>query len=407
MLLSSCSIEHDLNKLPIIQPELGFAVYQESITLNDVDILTGDSSITKELYGLSDSIFVFNKTVNIEKQEVGDKLSIEDINKQFSQNVDNVTIEDSEVEEKIGFDPVGIDAVENKVVSEVGLITLDNIEPQSTEPYLFSSIYPSVSDIPNGNTVTIPSFDLEPVTNSFSFNDFSEAAFNSGSLSITIINNLVIPLGDVDVKLKKSDGSDITGGTTTIQGPINSSSQQSALLDLSGLTLPGNIIVEVTGSSPGEANVLINEAAKISSFSVEISGSGLEVTSANAKIPAQTISESSSISLAADSNKVVLATISGGKLSIDIDNYMSVASNMVLSIPSLKAANGNNFQTNINISANSENILNETDISGYTLSMAIDNQSVIYSYDVTTNDCLLYTSPSPRDQRGSRMPSSA
>ena len=385
-LLSSCSIEPDLDKLPIIQPELGFSVYQESITLNDVDILTGDSSITKESYGLSDSIFVFNKTVNIEKQEVGDKLSIEDINKQFSQNVDNVTIEDSEVEEKIGFDPVGIDAVENKVVSEVGLITLDNIEPQSTEPYLFSSIYPSVSDIPNDNTVTIPSFDLEPVTNSFSFNDFSEAAFNSGSLSITIINNLVIPLGDVDVKLKNSDGSDITGGTTTIQGPINSSSQQSALLDLSGLTLPGNIIVEVTGSSPGEANVLINEAAKISSFSVEISGSGLEVTSANAKIPAQTISESSSISLAADSNKVVLATISGGKLSIDIDNYMSVASNMVLSIPSLKAANGNNFQTNINISANSENILNETDISGYTLSMAIDNQSVIYSYDVTTND---------------------
>ena len=385
-LLSSCSIEPDLDKLPIIQPELGFSVYQESITLNDVDILTGDSSITKESYGLSDSIFVFNKTVNIEKQEVGDKLSIEDINKQFSQNVDNVTIEDSEVEEKIGFDPVGIDAVENKVVSEVGLITLDNIEPQSTEPYLFSSIYPSVSDIPNGNTVTIPSFDLEPVTNSFSFNDFSEAAFNSGSLSITIINNLVIPLGDVDIKLKKSDGSEIAGGTTTIQGPINSSSQQSALLDLSGLTLPGNVIVEVTGSSPGEANVLINEAAKISSFSVEISGSGLEVTSANAKIPAQTISESSSISLAADSNKVVLATISGGKLSIDIDNYMSVASNMILSIPSLKAANGNNFQTNINISANSENILNETDISGYTLSMAIDNQSVIYSYDVTTND---------------------
>ncbi|MDB2351353.1 hypothetical protein N9W06_03590 [Candidatus Marinimicrobia bacterium] len=385
-LLSSCSIEPDLDKLPIIQPELGFSIYQESITLNDVDILTGDSSITKESYGLSDSIFVFNKTVNIEKQEVGDKLSIEDINKQFSQNVDNVTIEDSEVEEKIGFDPVGIDAVENKVVSEVGLITLDNIEPQSTEPYLFSSIYPSVSDIPNGNTVTIPSFDLEPVTNSFSFNDFSEAAFNSGSLSITIINNLVIPLGDVDIKLKKSDGSEIAGGTTTIQGPINSSSQQSALLDLSGLTLPGNIIVEVTGSSPGESNVLINEAAKISSFSVEISGSGLEVTSANAKIPAQTISESSSISLAADSNKVVLATISGGKLSIDIDNYMSVASNMILSIPSLKAANGNNFQTNINISANSENILNESDISGYTLSMAIDNQSVIYSYDVTTND---------------------
>ena len=384
--MSSCSIEPDLDKLPIIQPSLGFSVYQESITLNDVDILTGDSSITKESYGASDSIFVFNKTVNIDKQEVGDKLSIDDINKQFSQSVDNVTIEDTEVEEKIGFDPVGIDPIENKVSSEVGLISLDNIDPQATEPYLFSSIYPSVSDIPDGNTVNIPSFALDPVTNNFSFTDFSEAVFNSGSLSLTIVNDLVIPLGDVDVQLKNPDGSDIVGGSTTIEGPINSGEQQSALLDLSDLTLPGNIIVEVTGNSPGEDNVLIDNAAKNSSFSVEISGSGLEVISANAKIPTQTISESGTISLSADSNKVILATISGGKLVIDIDNYMAVTSDMVLSIPSLKAVDGSDFQTSISIAANSENILDETDISGYSLSMTIDEQVVAYSYDVTTND---------------------
>ena len=384
--LSSCSIEPDLDKLPIIQPSLGFSVYQESITLNDVDILTGDSSITKESYGASDSIFVFNKTVNIDKQEVGDKLSIDDINKQFSQSVDNVTIEDTEVEEKIAFDPVGIDPIENKVSSEVGLISLDNIDPQATEPYLFSSIYPSVSDIPDGNTVNIPSFALDPVTNNFSFTDFSEAVFNSGSLSLTIVNDLVIPLGDVDVQLKNSDGSDIVGGSTTIEGPINSGEQQSALLDLSDLTLPGNIIVEVTGNSPGEDNVLIDNAAKNSSFSVEISGSGLEVISANAKIPTQSISESGTISLSADSNKVILATISSGNLVIDIDNYMAVTSDMVLSIPSLKAADGSDFQTSISIAANSENILDQIDISGYSLSMTIDDQVVAYSYDVTTND---------------------
>ena len=382
----SCSIEPDLDKLPIIQPSLGFSVYQESITLNDVDILTADSSITKESYGNSDSIFVFNKTVNIDKQVVGDKLSIDDIKKQFSQSVDNVTIEDTQVEEKIGFDPVGIDPIENKVSSEIGLISLDNIDPQATEPYLFSSIYPSVSDITDGNTVNIPSFALDPVTNNFSFTDFSEAVFSSGSLSLTIVNDLVIPLGDVDVQLKNSDGSDIVGGSTTIEGPINSGEQQSALLDLSDLTLPGNIIVEVTGNSPGGDNVLIDIVAKNSSFSVEISGSGLEVISANAKIPTQTISESGTISLSADSNKVILATISGGKLVIDIDNYMAVTSDMVLSIPSLKAADGIEFQTSISIAANSENILDETDISGYFLSMTIDEQVVAYSYDVTTSD---------------------
>ena len=383
---ASCSIEPDLDKLPIIQPSLGFSVYQESITLNDVDILTGDSSITKESYGNNDSIFVFTKVVNIDKQEVGDKLSIDDISKQFSQSVDNITIEDTEVEEKIGFDPVGIDPIENKVSSEVGIISLDNIDPQATGPYLFSSIYPSVSDIPNGNTVNIPSFDLEPVTNDFSFSDFSAAVFSDGSLSLTIINNLVIPLGDVDVQLKNADGSDIVGGSTTIVGPINSGEQQSALLDLSNVTLPGDIIVEVTGSSPGQNNVLIDDDAKNSSFSVEITGSGLEVTSATAKIPAQTISEVGTIDLASDSNKVVLATIAAGKLVIDIDNYMAITSEMNLSIPSLKTPDGSNFQTSINVGANSSNLISETNISGYALSMSIDEQSVDYSYDVTTED---------------------
>ena len=386
VLVSSCSIEPDTEKLPIIQPELGFSVYQESITLNDVDLLTGDSSITKELYGNSDSIFVFNKTVKIDKQEVGDKLSIEDINKQFSQSVDNVTIEDTEVEEKIGFDPVGIDPIENVVQSEVGIISLDNIDPQTTDPYLFSSIYPSVNDIPNESSVNIPGFDLEPVTNNFTFNDFSEAVFSSGSLSLTVVNDLVIPLGDVDVKLKNSDGVEISGASTTIAGPINSGTQATGILDLSGVTLPGAVIVEVTGSSPGQDNILINDDAKSSSFSVQISGSDLEVTSATAKIPAQTISESGSIDLVADSNKVVLATISGGNLVIEIDNYMEVTSQMNLTIPSLKTPTGNSFQTSIDIAGNTADIIDETDISGYSLSMNIDAQSVVYEYDVITTD---------------------
>ena len=386
VLVSSCSIEPDTEKLPIIQPELGFSVYQESITLNDVDLLTGDSSITKESYGNSDSIFVFNKTVKIDKQEVGDKLSIEDINKQFSQSVDNVTIEDTEVEEKIGFDPVGIDPIENTVQSEVGIISLDNIEPQTTDPYLFSSIYPSVNDIPDESSVNIPGFDLEPVTNNFTFNDFSEAVFSSGSLSLTVVNDLVIPLGDVDVKLKNSDGVEISGASTTISGPINSGTQATGILDLSGVTLPGAVIVEVTGSSPGQDNILINDDAKSSSFSVQISGSDLEVTSATAKIPAQTISESGSIDLAADSNKVVLATISGGNLVIEIDNYMEVTSQMNLTIPSLKTPSGDSFQTSIDIAGNTADIIDETDISGYSLSMNIDAQSVVYEYDVITTD---------------------
>ena len=83
------------------------------------------------------------------------------------------------------------------------------------------------------------------------------------------------------------------------------------------------------------------------------------------KFPAQTISESGSIDLAADSNKVVLATISGGNLVIEIDNYMEVTSQMNLTIPSLKTPSGDSFQTSIDIAGNTADIVDETDISGY------------------------------------------
>ena len=41
--------------------------------------------------------------------------------------------------------------------------------------------------------------------------------------------------------------------------------------------------------------------------------------------------------------------------------------------------------------------------------VANDQRKVVYELrdELMSKDCLLYTSPSPRDQRGSRMPSSA
>ena len=41
------------------------------------------------------------------------------------------------------------------------------------------------------------------------------------------------------------------------------------------------------------------------------------------------------------------------------------------------------------------------------IDICINNASAVSPTPVTSTPCLLYTSPSPRDQRGSRMPSSA
>ena len=52
----------------------------------------------------------------------------------------------------------------------------------------------------------------------------------------------------------------------------------------------------------------------------------------------------------------------------------------------------------------SERISGMFELDGMSKAISEDNADVLF---VNTCTCLLYTSPSPRDQRGSRMPSSA
>ena len=112
--------------------------------------------------------------------------------------------------------------------------------------YTFSSIYPQLNNIPNGIQVNIPSFDISPVSNNFSFDDFDDAVFKDGVLTLTIQNNLAIPLGDVNINLlKRANNDQIDGGSINIEGPIISGETKSGNLELKNLSepLPGNIIV--------------------------------------------------------------------------------------------------------------------------------------------------------------------
>ena len=58
------------------------------------------------------------------------------------------------------------------------------------------------------------------------------------------------------------------------------------------------------------------------------------------------------------------------------------------------------FAVRHSIFVEEQNIFFETDQDEF-------DKNAIHIAAIDTNTCLLYTSPSPRDQRGSRMPSSA
>lgn len=360
--------------------KLEVPIFEKTITFEDII----DDSLINPLE--ESLLYAFTKSIDIDRVEVGDSLKIEDIQKRFSQNIDDISVEDSHIQESIGFENVGVSPINQVITSAIGTIALSDFPEKETDPYSFSSIFPGINDFPNGSH-NIPGFNLEPVENSFSFDDFSSAEFTGGTLTLTIVNNLVIPLGETDVALKNGDGSDIINGALTISGPINPGESSSGNLSLNEINLPGNVIVEVTGSSPGADNVVIDDAARNSSFTVNVSGSTLEVSSATAKIPEQTIYEDNMILLSAsDSNKVQSATILNGKLIILIDNNMAVSSTVQMNIPTIQNSEGALFETLINIPASESDIYYEIILNDHSLVMEINDQSVDYNYTVLTMD---------------------
>ena len=356
-------------------------LFKDSITL---ETLAEDSLISIENLSnyfqdgeLSDSIFVYHKQINIDKVEVGNKLEINPISSSFSQNIDDVSVS----------------PIQKNISSKIGLMSLNDIEPTATDPFIFRDIYPEIEDVNNGTMVAIPSFELMPIVKPFTFEDFESAEFSQGSLELTINNNMVIPLGSpLLIELLQvllGDTLNIPGASIEFDDVIDANNgTATGLIDLTDISLPGEILVKVSGNCQGTSGIeiFIDEQAKNSGFDVSIGGSDLEVTSANAKIPQQLIEENGVITLDPDSNKVVNALIESGQLTIDIDNYMDLSSTIDISIPSLEDPEGNIFFTSIDIAANAFGINNQTNLTGYSLLMEPDNQSVDYNYDVLTVD---------------------
>ena len=382
ILLGSCSpdIPEDGNFLKW-STNIEIPLISDFITL---ETLAEDSLISIENLSnyfqdgnISDSIFVYHKQINIDKVEVGNKLELEPISTSFSQNIDDVSVT----------------SIEKIISSKIGIMTLDDIDPTDTDPFVFRDIYPEVDEVPNGAMVAIPAFEITPILKSFTFDDFASADFSQGFLELTIANSMVIPIGSPIViellQVTLGDTINIPGASFQFDNIIDANNGSSTgVIDLTNISLPGEILVKVSGNCQGTSGIeiFIDEQAKNSGFVVSIGGSGLKVSEANAKIPQQSIEESGTISLEPDSNKVVNALIENGQLIIQIDNHMDLSSSINIFIPNLEDPEGNVFSTSLDILSNTYEITNQTNLEGYSLVMDPNDQSVQYSYDVLTVD---------------------
>jgi len=393
--VSSCVMKiPEKSDLPSWSVTIEVPLVKETIT---IDELLEDSLFVGIPYGMDgDSIFAYQNQIGIEKVEVGDQLNIADVQKSFTQSVDDVKVEEKSKQYSSQMDPVGVDPVNQSVTSLLGKITLDDTDPAETEPVLLTELIDTTGVNDGEQTVVPQSTEAPTIYRTVNFNEFDNANFSDGQLAITIFNDLVLELGaPVTVRLLKSDstiiyGSDGDSARATWTTGIMPGFSAEKTISLAGKVLPGNIIIQITGviAGSGPANITNNESSRNSSFVVKVQAKDLEVTSAQAIIPEQEIDTTDTIILADSENKVQSAKILNGTLAIDITNNLPVDANLELTITSIDVSDADGIQAftqTIPLTAKqSSNPIYS--LNNAFLVMDVNDQRVDYSYHIITQD---------------------
>lgn len=384
----------DINRLPMWSTTLEIPIIQTSIDLNE---FLEDSLITTYPLGEGgDSIFVFNKTIQLDTVRVGDKLKIEPIEKKIVQYASAIDIDSSQTRFAIGYDSVGLDDISELIDAEIGLINLDNIGSQNTDPISFSDAMPSslvdiieaaITASGGSAEVMVDTVALVPQQKTISFDSFTSVTVDSGFIDVKIYNNLFIPLGaPIYVDIKNSIGTELFQLAWSSEIAAGDSSTISH--NVSGMTLPGDMLVEVSGTSNGSQGeqVAVTIADLSSTFTINVLARGFNVSEASAMVPSQTIEDTSFITINPSETIVEQAIITHGALDISVTNNLLLTGNILLKIPSLYYESiDSTLKLNFLLESGSFS-LNTVDLDGWSLVMDFDNQYLDYNYTITTDD---------------------
>ena len=395
ILAAGCMLDPvDNKKLPIWSTTMELPLIQTEITL---ETLLEDSLITTTPTGEGgDEMYVYQTTVDLDRVEVGNRLKIDPIEETFVQYASEVTSDSSTTTFAIGYDTVGLEDISEQIGAEVGLIELDNIDPEETEPFLFSEVMPSVlvSTIEaaidaagDSAEVVVDTIALVPQQKPLTFDSFHSSEVSSGYLDVTIVNNMFIPLGaPIDVDVRTGLGAflfKLTWDTEIAPGDSATQSQ-----DLSGLILPGDLLIVVSGTSNGSQGALITvkHADLNSSFRTRAAAREIQVTHTEAIVPEQTITDTGTIVLEPSETLVEEAVLLSGDLDIAITNNLPLTGQGRLTIPGLfddhpEAMFEETFELQTGTFA-----LPTFDLSGWTIAMDFHEQQLEYHYLIITDD---------------------
>ncbi len=280
---------------------------------------------------------------------------------------------------------------------KIGDVSLSDFRDSIQIP--LSSFRNSIAPPPVNGTYIFPPFGSINLGNkSFNpFTNFQTALFSSGTLTISVRNNLPTPLSSINITLTNN-----TVPPTPINGvltipAIAVGATQSVTLDLSGKTLTNSISAAIVltgspGTAPNPVLVDLN-----STFQVKIASANLKVQSGRIVIPPQSVSAWSGndmVSFNPGSNvEIVNLRILTGRINYNLVSSSSVSGSFSIALPTaLKGATPVSKTITINGPSNlSDTVsLTGTDVNLSTdVSQPFNRIPMNYSGSVTSNGLLI------------------
>ena len=167
------------------------------------------------------------------------------------------------------------------------------------------------------------------------FQDFQNAVFASGSLEISVRNNLQAPLNEVKIRLYNTAGH-VQIGTEMVIPAITPGSTKSAIMSLTGKTVTNSIVASITfNGSPGTPSPVIVDLDH--SVVVGVYGYNLKIQSGRIKIPSQNINsieDNDTITIdPGDNVEIEKLRVNSGNLRYTLISNSSLSGSFTVSLP--------------------------------------------------------------------------
>ncbi len=215
----------------------------------------------------------------------------------------------------------------------------------------------------------VPGFPINVSSGSQDIPDVDSATLTSGSVSVTLSNDLPVPVGAASgpdqIIMTLEDPGNGAVFATFVFPEIASGASSTQTVDLAGVTLPGDVRVSLAGGSPGSSAqpVTVNGT---DSINIDAQFNDLVVSSASAVIGAQTFQTSFETELPADF-ELEHAIISSGLVGLNITNDMPLPAQAILTWNDLHNLQGNALSVTFDLAAG-QSESRDIDFSGYILS---------------------------------------